>query len=102
MYELFVGVEDDDFPFVIDYDEMKKAADEGKLAPKPLPGGCPEIPRKIAAVCLQREPAARPTAVELLEMIEAWRIELHKSGQGQDDALPLSSISQPLLPLGAA
>lgn len=99
LYELFVGVRDEDLPFYGSFDEMHDMAQRGALVPKPLPAECPEAVRNMAAACLATDPARRPTALELLKLVHEWRCELHEEGHGADDALPADGMAPPLKPL---
>lgn len=70
LHELFVGVEDEDYPLPsTDYDVLKALAHEHKLIPKPLPSSCPDVFRLICGRCFEQDPEKRPTALELYTML---------------------------------
>lgn len=85
LYEIYVGVEDDDFPLPPD-PEMTELAKEGKLIPRPLPLPLPPTcPAAAAAAvqslcsrCFEQDPAKRASASELLNIVDAWLAEVDR------------------------
>lgn len=78
LYEIYVGVEDKDFPVPLDEDELRDLAKDGKMVPTPLPAGCPAMVLSICTLCFEQGPARRGTVQQLLEVVNEWLAKEHK------------------------
>lgn len=72
--EIYVGVEDADFPLPLDADDMTDLAKEGKMIPRPLPSPptCPAAVQSLCSRCFEQDPSKRASASELLNMVDEW------------------------------
>lgn len=72
MAEIYVGVEDSDFPLPLDADDMTDLAREGRMIPRPLPSTVPAEVQRLCSRCFEQDPSKRASARGLLKMVDEW------------------------------
>lgn len=69
LYEMFVGR--DPLP-PEDAESLSSLARAGKLVPRAMPGSAPAEIRAMFELCCHQDPSRRPTAKQLLDVVNKW------------------------------